>query len=108
MPRRGLVALLLFGSGFSALIYQVAWLREFRLVFGASTSASAAVLGIFMGGLGFGGLLIGSRADRHPRPLLLYAKLEMCIAVWAALTPLMIMLVRWLYISIGGWERCWA
>ena len=37
-------ALLLFGSGFCALVYQTAWLREFRLIFGASTFATAAVL----------------------------------------------------------------
>ncbi|HMZ78166.1 MAG TPA: hypothetical protein PLL06_00600, partial [Acidobacteriota bacterium] len=63
------VALLLFGSGMCALIYQTAWLREFRLIFGASTAASAAVLGIFMGGLGLGGLLIGKRVDQNAQPL---------------------------------------
>ena len=71
------VAALLFGSGFCALVYQTGWLREFRLIFGASTAASAAVLAIFIGGLGVGGLVLGSRADRHPRPLLLYATLEL-------------------------------
>jgi spermidine synthase len=40
--RTSRVAALLFGSGFCALVYQTAWLREFRLIFGASTLASAA------------------------------------------------------------------
>ena len=62
------VAGLLFVSGACALIYQTTWLREFRLVFGASTAASAAVLAIFIGGLGLGARLLGARADRHPRP----------------------------------------
>src|SRR5258708_29510298 len=70
------VALLLFASGFCALVYQTAWLRMFRLVFGASTAASAAVLAIFMAGLGFGGLLLGRRAGRPPGPPGLLAKLE--------------------------------
>ena len=48
------IALLLFGSGMCALIYQVTWLRELRLVFGASTPATATVLAVFMGGLGYG------------------------------------------------------
>jgi len=48
---------LLFGSGFCALVYQTVWLRQFRLIFGASTSATAAVLAIFMAGLGFGSAL---------------------------------------------------
>ena len=47
--RRYRIALLLFLSGFCALIYQVAWLRELRLVFGASTPANAAVLAVFVG-----------------------------------------------------------
>ncbi|HYM25922.1 MAG TPA: fused MFS/spermidine synthase [Vicinamibacterales bacterium] len=104
-PRLSSVALLLFGSGFCALVYQVAWLREFRLIFGASTAASAAVVAIFIGGLGFGGLFLGPRADRHSRPLLLYAGLEGTIAVCAALSPLLLMIVRAAYIASGGVAR---
>ena len=96
------VAPLLFVSGACALVYQVAWLREMRLVFGASTAASAAVLAIFMGGLGLGGAWLGGRADTHPRPLALYARLEIGIALSAAVTPLLIWLARAVYVSIGG------
>ena len=98
----GRVALLLFGSGLCALVYQIAWLRELRLVFGASTAASAAVLGIFMGGLGAGGLVFGKRAAAAARPLLLYARLEAGIAVASALTPLFVVVARWLYAAVGG------
>ncbi|HEX6900483.1 MAG TPA: fused MFS/spermidine synthase [Thermoanaerobaculia bacterium] len=98
----GRVALLLFVSGFCALVYQTAWLRLFRLIFGASTAASAAVLAIFMAGLGLGGLLLGKRADRHPSPLGLYALLEAGIAVSAGLSPWLVELVEWIYISLGG------
>ena len=101
----GRVALLLFGSGFCALVYQTAWLRMFRLIFGASTAASAAVLAIFMAGLGFGGLLLGKRADRHPSPLGLYAGLEAGIAISAGLSPLLLAAVEWLYVAMGGSAR---
>ena len=96
------VATLISASGFCALVYQVCWLREFRLIFGASTAASAAVLAIFIGGLGIGGLLLGPRADRHPRPLLFYAQLEAVVAVSAAVTPFLLALVRVTYIALGG------
>jgi spermidine synthase len=96
------VSLLLFGSGACALMYQTVWLRQFRLIFGASTAASAAVLAIFMGGLGLGGWLLGRRADRHERPLLLYGWLEVGIAVSAALTPLLLYAVRAIYLATGG------
>ena len=96
------IALLLFGSGACALVYQVAWLRELRLVFGASTPASAAVLAVFMGGLGFGSLLFSKRVDRSPAPLLLYAKLEAGIALTAALSPLLLGAARAGYVAVGG------
>ncbi len=101
----GRVALLLFASGFCALVYQTAWLRMFRVIFGASTAASAAVLAIFMAGLGFGGLLLGRRADRHPSPLSLYAGLEAGIAVSAGLSPLLLAAVERLYVAMGGSAR---
>ena len=103
MPSRTrVVSLFLFGSGFCALIYQTTWLREFRLIFGASTAASAAVLGVFMAGLGFGGIFLGRRSEAKPRPLAFYAKLELFIALSAALSPLLILVARHFYIAIGG------
>ena len=63
----------LFGSGFCALVYQLAWQREFRLIFGASTAASAAVVAIFMGSLGAGGWVLGRMADRRREPWRFYA-----------------------------------
>src|SRR3954470_4297445 len=95
-------ALLVFGSGFCALTYQTTWLREFRLIFGSSTAASAAVIGIFMGGLGLGSILLGRRAEKAALPLAFYAQLEMGIAATAALTPMLVSLVRVIYIASGG------
>src|SRR5438552_18546969 len=66
--RLACTAALLFGSGACALTYQTTWLRELRLVFGASTQASAAALAIFMAGLGAGSAWLGPRADRERRP----------------------------------------
>src|SRR6266404_4185517 len=100
--RTRLIALLLFGSGFCALIYQTTWLREFRLIFGASTAASAAVIGVFMAGLGFGGIILGRRSEAKPQPLAFYGRLELLIALTAACSPLLIWAVRQLYIAVGG------
>jgi len=99
------IALLLFASGFCALIYQISWLRMLRDVFGASTLASAAVLAIFMGGLGLGGLVLGRRADREPSPLGFYARLEMGVALAAALSPVLVKLVQTIYLGLGGTAR---
>ncbi|MCC7417317.1 MAG: fused MFS/spermidine synthase [Acidobacteria bacterium] len=100
--RRWTIGALLFGSGGCAIVYQIGWLRELRLVFGASTAASAAVLAVFVGGLGAGGFLLGPRADRHGRPLLLYARLETIVALSAAATPLLLAMATTLYLATGG------
>jgi spermidine synthase len=97
-----LVSTLLFGSGACALVYQTVWLREFRMIFGGSTAASAAVLAVFMGGLGAGGLVLGRRVDRNERPLRFYAHLELLIAVVVALSPAILWMVRAGYFALGG------
>ncbi len=96
------VAGLLFFSGACALIYQTAWMRQFRLIFGASTFATAAVLAVFMGGLGLGSAILGRRADRAPNPLKLYARLELAIAIAAAISPALLWVAAKIYWSLGG------
>lgn len=102
LVRTRLVALLLFGSGFCALVYQTTWLRQFRLIFGASTAATAAVVGVFMAGLGFGGIILGRRSETKAQPLAFYASLELFIGISAALSPFVIFVGRHLYIALGG------
>lgn len=96
------VCALLFFTGACALIYQVAWLRELRLIFGSSTAASAAVLSIFMGGLGAGSLVLGKRADTAKNPLRMYAHLELLVAVTTAMTPATVWIAEAAYLGLGG------
>jgi spermidine synthase len=103
--RHFLVRVLVFLSGACALSYQIVWTRELRLVFGNSTAASAAVLAIFIGGLGLGSWRLGPRADRHPRPLGLYARLEGLIALSAVATLVLVPLIAALYVRLGGSDR---
>lgn len=99
------VALLLFGSGMAALVYQTAWQRMLRLVFGASTAASAAVIAIFLGGLGVGGIWLGKRVERSPRPLEFYGTLEAGVSVCAAISPVLVLLAEMIYFGSGGSAR---
>jgi len=100
--RKTVFLLLVFASGAAGLMYQMVWFRQLRLVFGLSTAAHAAVLAVFLGGLGLGGALLGRRADRHPRPMFLYGTLEILVALSAAATPLLLRLARALYLMTGG------
>jgi len=96
------LSLMLLVSGSCALVFQVVWIRELRLVFGATTASSAAVLAIFMAGLGLGNWLFGRRIDDAVRPLRFYGLLEVGIALSAGLSPILIDVVRHFYISVGG------
>ena len=96
------LAVLLCLSGFCALVYQMVWLREFRLIFGAATPATAAVLAVFMGGLGAGGIWFGRRSEGTSNPLRLYAILEVGIGLAALTTPWVLMGVRAVYSRTGG------
>jgi spermidine synthase len=102
MKKTWAVASLLFVSGLCALVYQTVWMRELRLVFGTSTLSAAAVLAIFMAGLGSGAAILGRKSDAHGHPLRLYGLLEIGIALAAALTPLLIGFVRVAYVASGG------
>ena len=103
-PGLGVVALMLFVSGSSALVFQVSWMRELRLVFGATTAAVAAVLAIFMGGLGIGSAVLGRCADRSANPLRMYGQLETAVALTVAASPYLVELAAALYFRLGGQE----
>lgn len=75
-------ALLLFISGGAALVYQVLWIKQLSLVVGVEVYAITAGISAFFAGLALGGLLFGRLADRFARPLLLYAGLELLVALF--------------------------
>ena len=104
MPAIQIASCLLLVSGFAALIYQTVWMTSFRLIFGASTPATGAVLAIFMGGLGLGGWYWGRRLTEHSQPLKIYGLLEIAIACSAALSPFLLEGVQWAYVDFGGSE----
>ena len=75
-------------SGFSGLIYQVIWVREFSNVFGSTVQSASLVVAVFMLGLGVGAYVAGAWADRRyaaqPESLLAaYGYAELAIAVLA-------------------------
>lgn len=74
-------ALLLFGSGLAALVFQVLWIKQLSTVVGVDIYAVTAGIAAFFAGLAIGGLVLGRFADRARRPFLFYASLEAGVAV---------------------------
>ncbi len=75
---------LLFVSGFASLVYQVLWMRELTLLFGATSYATAGTLAVFFGGLAIGGAIWSYRAPRVKRPLKEYGVLELGVGLSGA------------------------
>jgi spermidine synthase len=99
-PRtRRLVYLLFLLSGGTALVYQVTWVRDLSLIFGASFQATSIVLASFMAGLALGGFCLGRFAGRLRRPLAVYAGLELGVAVFALVLPTLLRVVDGLYVA---------
>src|SRR5512142_1022375 len=71
-------------SGAAALVYESLWMRSFGLVFGSTSSATALVLGVFMGGLALGSALAARRASADP--LRAYAMVELGVGSAALVT----------------------
>ena len=89
-----------FLSGFSALVYQVLWMRLLALVFGVTIHAASTVLAAFMAGLALGSAVAGRLADRVRRPLVAFAAAEAGVAAAALATPLALAGVEALYVRL--------
>ena len=98
MNRKPAILFLFFASGFSGLVYEVAWMRLLSVVFGNTVYATATVLAGFMGGLAIGSYLFGRLADRGGNLLRLYAVLELLVGVCALAVPLLLKILPPLYL----------
>ena len=88
-----------FLSGAAGLIYQVAWGKELGLIFGHTVYAIATVLAVFMAGLAAGSAYLGSWNERHARPIVLYAWIELAVAAAGAFSLIGLVGVRLLYFA---------
>ncbi len=107
---RAIALLLTVLTGFSGLVYQVAWQKYLAILLGSHSEAVAAVLAIFLGGLAAGYALFG-RITREfverarvlgeaPRLLGLYGWVESGIGLYALLFPFLFTLAQALSVRI--------
>ncbi len=87
MQLRLLITAFFLLSGATALVYQVVWVRTIGLVVGHSVVVAAAVVAVYMAGLGLGARVAGARAGAAARPLAVYGVLEAGIGVFALASP---------------------
>jgi predicted membrane-bound spermidine synthase len=91
-----------FGSGFAALLCQVAWQRMLGVFAGSDAVAAALVVGAFLAGLGLGSILGAMLADRLTpvRAVLAFALAECGVGGFALVSKLF--LYDWLARDLAG------
>ena len=75
-----------FFSGFSSLIYQVAWQRILTTYYGVGPISIALIVSVYMLGLGAGSLYGGRLADRVEKPILIYFLVEILIGLFGMIS----------------------
>lgn len=106
VSRVDLVAIyvLFAAGGMAALIYEVIWMREFRLVFGSSSQSAAVVLAAFFTGLALGNW-IGARLTHRSNLLQVYGFLEIGVGATALLVYVWLALYAHSYAMVYDWLR---
>jgi spermidine synthase len=84
--------LLFFGSGATALVYEVLWMRRFTVLFGGTAPAAAVTVAALFLGIAAGSAVFGRRAARLARPLRAFGWLEALVAAGAVLATLVLAL----------------
>ncbi len=100
--RGGLVLALFFGSGATALVYEVVWAKFLAQMFGSTIYAQTVVLAVFMGGLALGNRIFGGWADGLRQPVKSYGALEILIGIYAFLFPTLDWLTDKIFIALGS------
>jgi spermidine synthase len=94
---RWILYLLFFFSGFTGLVYEIAWSRILSTILGNTSLAITVVVSIFLGGLAIGSFLAPKFSFFRNYPLRTYAVLEVFIALYSAMTPMLAGVVNDLY-----------
>jgi len=102
--RTGIFLLILvcfFLSGATALIYELLWMRLISRILGGAPFAVSTILVVIMGGLGVGSLLASRKVDgiEHHRLIRVYGFLELGIGLYALCVPVLLWLLKWVYIA---------
>ena len=90
-----------FATGLTGLVYQVAWQKYLSRLLGSDSIATAIILATFLGGLSLGYYLCGQLTVRVRNPFRGYALLEGVIGLWCLAFPWIFELTETL---VRGWS----
>ncbi|MCG8605594.1 fused MFS/spermidine synthase, partial [bacterium] len=100
MSQTGVIYVLVLISGFAGLVYEIVWTRQLTLLFGVSIYAVSAVIAVFLLGLGIGSYLFGRLVDRVGKPFPIFGIIELTVAGYALVFPLVSKAIAYLYLAM--------
>ena len=71
----------IFISGFTAMVYEIAWTRILSLVLGSSTYSFSLMLAAFISGIALGSFLIARFMERINRPAYIFALCQIAVGL---------------------------
>ncbi len=77
-----ILLIVFFASGFSSLMYQVAWQRILTLYYSVENISTTLIVTVYMLGLGFGAVLGGYLTERIKRKISFYVVIELLIGLF--------------------------
>lgn len=90
---------LFFGSGCSALIYEVTWYQVLQLTLGSTSVSLGILLATFMGGLCIGSIALPRLNLKGAHPLRVFAGLELSIGILGVVVTTALPLLSYLYVA---------
>ena len=98
LPVKDILAIVCFFlSGFTALTYEICWIRKASLVFGTTSFALSTVISVFFAGMAIGSYIFGKYSEKTSSPLKIYALCEIALGFLVILNPLLFVLSNKLY-----------
>src|SRR5262249_6592162 len=85
-------------SGFTAILYEVAWTRLLAVPFGGMVYAFSAILAIYLAGIALGAAVAARLLKRFAVPVTLFGVLQILLAAAAALAT-------HLFTSVPHWQE---
>src|SRR5215469_17842425 len=96
-------SIIVFLSGASSLIFEAVFTRLLRYVFGSTAQAVSTVLACFLAGLSLGAWAVGAWIKNRPATLRTYGLLELLVAIYGALVPVLFPFSLRAYVAVCHW-----
>ena len=97
---RNLILLAFTLSGFTALVYELVWIRPLQLIFGSTIYAISTILTTFMFGFALGAYTHRDLVEKSKNPALLFAGLELGIGLYGLIALYLFTILPSIYLSL--------